>query len=62
MKPIYQPLDSLIKRYPQLKNSEAEIINSIEILKNCYKNKGKMLIAGNGGSASDALHIVGELM
>lgn len=62
MKPIYHHLDSLIKRYPQLKNSEAEIINSFEILKNCYKNKGKMLIAGNGGSASDALHIVGELM
>ena len=27
-----------------------------------YSNKGKLLIAGNGGSAADAEHIVGELM
>lgn len=27
-----------------------------------YKNEGKLLIAGNGGSAADAEHIVGELM
>lgn len=28
----------------------------------CYYNGGKLLVCGNGGSASDALHIVGELM
>ena len=28
----------------------------------CYSRGGKILIAGNGGSAADAEHIVGELM
>ena len=32
------------------------------ILERCYENGGKLLIAGNGGSAADAEHIVGELM
>lgn len=31
-------------------------------MKNCYARSGKLLIAGNGGSAADAEHIVGELM
>ena len=31
-----------------------------EILK-CKKNKKKILVAGNGGSCSDAEHFVGEL-
>lgn len=31
-------------------------------MEECYKNGGKLLIAGNGGSAADAEHIAGELM
>ena len=37
-------------------------LNTYTILEECYKNGGKLLIAGNGGSAADAEHIVGELM
>ncbi len=33
-----------------------------KILKKVYLNKGKILVCGNGGSAADSLHIVGELM
>ena len=33
-----------------------------ELLKNSYENHGKLLICGNGGSAADSDHIVGELM
>jgi D-sedoheptulose 7-phosphate isomerase len=29
---------------------------------NCFNIRGKLLVCGNGGSAADALHIVGELM
>ena len=36
------------------------IINSVRI--SCYENGGKLLIAGNGGSAADSEHIAGELM
>lgn len=55
-------VDLLIKRYPQLKVCKEDIYNAFLILKECYENKGKLLIAGNGGSAADAEHIVGELM
>lgn len=55
-------LDELIKRYPVLKSVRGEIERTYEILEACYKNGGKLLIAGNGGSAADAEHIVGELM
>lgn len=59
---LYKHLELLVKRYPELKSIELDIINAYLVLENCYKNKGKILIAGNGGSAADAEHIVGELM
>lgn len=31
-------------------------------MEECYENGGKLLIAGNGGSAADSEHIAGELM
>lgn len=55
-------LDELIKRYPVLESVRADIEKTYEILERCYENGGKLLIAGNGGSAADAEHIVGELM
>lgn len=35
---------------------------AFEILRECFKNGGKLLVCGNGGSAADCEHIVGELM
>ena len=52
----------LVSRYPELAECANEIEQAYEILKESYKNGGKLLIAGNGGSAADAEHIVGELM
>lgn len=52
----------LIKRYPVLSVNENNINEAFEIIKGCYAAGGKLLVAGNGGSASDADHIVGELM
>jgi D-sedoheptulose 7-phosphate isomerase len=52
----------LLKKYPELKSCEKEILAAFECLKTSYKNGGKSLICGNGGSASDSEHIVGELM
>ena len=52
----------LCERYPVLKSVENEIIEAYLLLEESYKNGGKLLIAGNGGSAADAEHIVGELM
>ena len=52
----------LCERYPVLKSVENEIFEAYLLLEELYKNGGKLLIAGNGGSAADAEHIVGELM
>lgn len=57
-----QILDSLIKRYPPLSVCKKSIESAFKIFVNCYVNNGKLLICGNGGSAADAEHIVGELM
>ena len=54
--------DELFTRYPALLTCKDEIAEAYDILKACYTNHGKVLICGNGGSASDSDHIVGELM
>ena len=55
-------IDLLINRYPDLECIKQEIIDAYLILETCYESNHKLLIAGNGGSAADAEHIVGELM
>ena len=55
-------LQLLINRYPQLSAVENDIIIAYSILENAFSSSKKLLIAGNGGSASDAEHISGELM
>lgn len=55
-------LDQLIERYPQLIVCREEIIEAYEILESAYNHGRKLLVSGNGGSASDSEHIVGELM
>lgn len=59
---LYKHVDLLIERYPLLKVCEQSIIDAYLVLEECYVNDGKLLIAGNGGSAADSEHIVGELM
>jgi D-sedoheptulose 7-phosphate isomerase len=55
-------LQQLILRYPALETTAASIKAAFELLKDAYSAGGKLLIAGNGGSAADSEHIVGELM
>ena len=59
---LNQHIELLIKRYPVLNDIKNDIIEAYLILQECYENDGKLLIAGNGGSAADAEHIAGELM
>ena len=61
-KNIKKHITVLCKRYPELESAKNEIIEAYGLLEESYKNGGKLLIAGNGGSAADAEHIVGELM
>ena len=55
-------LDELIQRYPVLAPVRGQIEAAYQLLEECYSRGGKLMIAGNGGSCSDAEHIVGELM
>ena len=55
-------LEDLFIRYPVLCECRAEIENAYQMLMECYHAGGKVLVCGNGGSAADADHIVGELM
>jgi len=55
-------LKDLIRRYPVLECVEKDIETVYKTMAECYENGGKVLIAGNGGSAADSEHIVGELM
>ena len=41
---------------------KAEILLAVQTLSEAYKNKKKLLLCGNGGSAADCQHIAAELM
>ena len=55
-------LNELLSRYPQLKLCGPTLIEAVSAIIDCYKNGGKILLCGNGGSCADCDHIVGELM
>lgn len=55
-------IDLLLDRYPILDTCQKDLINAYFIMEECYEHDGKLLIAGNGGSAADSEHIAGELM
>jgi D-sedoheptulose 7-phosphate isomerase len=55
-------IEQLIFSYPGLDVCVADIKAAFNLLRDCYLHGGKVLTCGNGGSASDAEHIVGELM
>ena len=57
-----KPLELLLSRYPVLLPLEAELNKTFTLLRSSFAAGGKLLICGNGGSAADAEHIVGELM
>ena len=55
-------IQELIFSYPGLDVCAPDIEAAFNLLRDCYRRGGKLLTCGNGGSASDAEHIVGELM
>lgn len=59
---LMKHIDLLIERYPSLEPAKEDIIAAYLIMEECYNHDGKLLIAGNGGSAADSEHIAGELM
>lgn len=59
---VQKEIDGLFSAHPELKPQEKNILYALDLLIDCYAHGGKTLICGNGGSASDSEHIVGELM
>lgn len=54
--------NELLLRYPILNECSEDILNAYRVLEKCYLEGGKLLCCGNGGSAADSDHLVGELM
>lgn len=55
-------MNELLSRYPQLDECKDDIKKALDLILDTYRNGGKILVCGNGGSAADSEHIVGELM
>ncbi len=55
-------LNELLNCYPQLGECKVVLKEATAAMIDCYKNSGKILLCGNGGSCADCDHIVGELM
>lgn len=54
--------DELFDRIPALEPCRESVEGAYELMRDCYARDGKVLVCGNGGSAADSEHIVGELM
>lgn len=61
-KRIERHMELLLVRYPILNSIKETIQEAYLIMEDCYKHGGKLLVAGNGGSAADSEHMAGELM
>ena len=57
-----QILNDLINRLPVLAAIRQQIAQAAGMLIDTYRDGGKVLICGNGGSAADSEHIAGELL
>lgn len=55
-------LDELVERRQDLKSLAPSIWLAYEMTESAYAKGRKLLLCGNGGSASDSEHIAGELM
>ncbi len=59
---LQKHVNLLMQRYPMLEKNKQDLNGAYFIMEECYKQGGKLLVAGNGGSAADSEHIAGELM
>ena len=60
--PISHAISDWNQLLPQLEAFSPELHRLGEALLICWKNRGKVLTAGNGGSAADAIHLAEELV
>ena len=57
-----KPLQHLVEKYPELQVCLPDLNLALSLLAGSFSAGHKLLVCGNGGSAADSEHIVGELM
>lgn len=62
MRDPWKYINDLCVRYPKLEGTRSDLLDAYELFRLCFESGGKLLVAGNGGSAADSEHIAGELM
>jgi len=62
METEYTYIGQLVQRYPQLAACADDIISAYRMMEASFAAGGKLLVAGNGGSAADSDHLTGELL
>lgn len=55
-------INEMIKENKDLLFLKKDLEKAVDMILTCFKNGNKLLLCGNGGSASDSAHIMGELM
>jgi D-sedoheptulose 7-phosphate isomerase len=55
-------IQPLIDKFPDLAACREDVEQAFLLLRACFQAGGKLLLCGNGGSAADCEHLVGELM
>lgn len=55
-------IEELIETLKKFANYQSKVIDAGKVIKKALESGGKILSAGNGGSAADALHFVEELV
>lgn len=55
-------IQEMVERHPSLEPVAELVRKACALMIHTYEQGGKLLVCGNGGSAADSEHIVGELM
>src|SRR5260370_8275101 len=59
---LNQAINGSIETLQSLKKIEAQIARAADVIEQCLRSGNKLLVCGNGGSASDAAHFATELV
>lgn len=62
MAAAYKSIEGLTSNYPELEPCQSQIADAVGVIAGSMRSQGTLLICGNGGSAADSGHIVGELL
>jgi D-sedoheptulose 7-phosphate isomerase len=59
---LNRAIDDSVRTLESLKNLEREVARAADLIEQCLRAGNKLLVCGNGGSATDASHFATELV